>query len=191
MNWLAHLYLSDPDPAFRIGNLLPDLLPGGSLPSLPAEFQPGIAQHLRIDSFTDAHPVFRRSIQRVEPPFRRFAGILTDLFYDHFLSRDWPAYSREPLPDFTQSIYASFDQFGAQLPALACERLELMRVHDWLSSYHDLAGLTLALTRISKRFRRPVELAPAIAVLEQHYDDFQADFRAFFPELQSHVASFS
>ena len=25
MNWLAHLYLSEPTPAFRIGNLLPDL----------------------------------------------------------------------------------------------------------------------------------------------------------------------
>ncbi len=188
MNWLAHLYLSTPDPAFRIGNLLPDLLSAGELPGVPADFQPGIAQHLRIDQFTDTHPVVRRSIRRIEPPFRRFGGILTDLFFDHFLTRDWAIYSRESLPDFLGSIYASFDSYRSHLPRVAFARLDQIRTEEWLASYHDLAGLTLALTRISRRFRRPVELAPAVAVLDRHYTDFQADFRAFFPELQSHLS---
>lgn len=188
MNWLAHLYLSPPDPAFRIGNLLPDLLPSGELPALHADFQPGIAQHRRIDLFTDTHPVVRRSIQRIEPPFRRFGGILTDLFFDHILTCDWASYSREPLPDFLALVYASFDSYRSHLPSVAFERLDQIRTEEWLASYHDLAGLALALTRISRRFRRPVDLAPAVAILERHYADFQADFRAFFPELQAHLA---
>src|SRR4051794_7971427 len=113
MNWLAHLLLSDPAPAFRIGNLLPDLMPGPALAQMPAEYQGGIAQHRRIDAFTDSHPIFRRSILRVEPPQRRYAGILVDIFYDHFLSVGWAAHSRVPLREFLAEVYGSFEHHRA------------------------------------------------------------------------------
>jgi len=189
MNWLAHLYLSEPTPASRIGNLLPDFASAPELAALPSLFQQGIAQHRRIDAFTDSHPVVRRSLQRIEPPFRRFGGILCDIFYDHFLARDWESYSPEPLPDFARSVYVSFDTFSGVLPPEVCSRLAQMRTDDWLCSYRELAGISRALERTGARFRRPVPLGEALAVLEQHYDAFHADFREFFPELQSHVAS--
>jgi acyl carrier protein phosphodiesterase len=69
--------LSDPDPAARVGSLLPDLVPMNALASLPEGLQRGVAQHQRIDAFTDAHPIARQSISRFAPPFRRFGGILT------------------------------------------------------------------------------------------------------------------
>lgn len=189
MNWLAHLYLSEPSPAFRLGNLFPDLLSFPELASLPSEYQPGIEQHRRIDAFTDSHPVVRRSIQRIEPPLRRFGGILCDLFYDHFLANDWSAYSDEPLPDFARAVYASFDTLHGTLSPEALSRLKQMETDDWLCSYRELSGMARALERIGARFRRPVPLVHAIPLLEQHYDAFRADFQAFFPELRSHVAS--
>jgi acyl carrier protein phosphodiesterase len=187
MNWLAHLYLSEPDPAFRLGNLLPDLIPAQSLASLPAVFQKGIMQHRRIDAFTDSHPVVRQSIQRIEPAFRRFGGILCDIFYDHFLARDWDVYSAEPLPDFARVIYASFDQFRDSIPTDACLVLDKMRAGDWLCSYRDLAGVSGALERVGSRLRRRVPLAQTISMLKHSYDAFHSDFCAFFPELQSHA----
>ena len=188
MNWLAHLYLSENNPAFRLGNLLPDILPPPQLAPLPADFQRGIAQHRRIDAFTDAHPVVRRSIRRFEPPLRRFGGILCDVFFDHFLARDWPFYSPEPLAQFTQAVYDSFGQFREYVPPHVYARLDTMRTDDWLCSYQDLAGVARALERIGSRFRRPVDLCRSLSVLEDSYDVFHADFRAFFPDLQSHVA---
>jgi len=188
MNWLAHLYLSEPDAAFRVGNLLPDLTGVNQLATLPEMFQGGIRQHRRIDGFTDTHAMVRQSIQRVPPPLRRFGGILTDLFYDHFLSVDWPQYSATPLPAFTREVYDSFEQFRSSLPPEVNMRLELMRVHDWLGSYQTIPGLTRTLERIALRFSRPVNLAGAMPVLEQHYDLFHSDFQIFFPELRSHLA---
>src|SRR5688572_16758511 len=169
MNWLAHLYLSEANPAVRIGNLLPDILPASALVSLSPDFQRGITLHRRIDAFTDAHPVVRQSIQRFEPPFRRFGGILTDLFYDHFLARDWSTYSAEPLSRFTQGVYASFDEFRDALPAEACVRLDQMRSADWLNSYGELSGMARTLDRVGSRFQRRVELAASISVLEKNY----------------------
>jgi acyl carrier protein phosphodiesterase len=34
MNWLAHLHLSEASPAFRLGNILPDLAPAPELAHL-------------------------------------------------------------------------------------------------------------------------------------------------------------
>lgn len=189
MNWLAHLYLSEPSPAFRIGNLLPDLVSITALTALPAEYQGGIQQHRQIDAFTDAHHIFRRSIQRLGPDFRRFGGILVDMFYDHFLCRQWATYSPIPLQEFTADVYASFDQHWSHIPEEAHPHLHGMRKYNWLSSYGDLGELSQTLRRISKRFRRPVDLVPSIAILESAYPDFQADFTAFFPELVQKVSS--
>ncbi len=191
MNWLAHLYLSERNPCFLVGNLLPDLLSIGELAALPAEFQGGVRQHRRIDAFTDRHPVVRRSIGRFDNSLRRFGGILTDVFYDHILAREWESHSATPLPQFAVEVYASFDRVRPYIAQEAFERLDAMRTDDWLCGYRDLAGITRALEGISSRFRRPVDLVPAVGVLERDYDAFRADFAAFFPELRAEVAGLS
>lgn len=189
MNWLAHLYLSEPTPAFRIGNLLPDLAAVSTLAHLPAEYQRGMRQHHQIDAFTDSHPIVRRSILRVDAPFRRYAGILVDMFYDHFLARDWSAWSPVALTEFTAEIHASFAAHAAELPPEINLRLAQMKAGNWLSTYGDLPALTQTLGRIGRRFRQPVPLAEAIVVLERNYEGLRGDFNAFFPELWAHVGS--
>jgi acyl carrier protein phosphodiesterase len=188
MNWLAHLYLSEPTAAFRIGNLLPDLVSASALTDLPLEFQRGIRRHRQIDAFTDAHPIFRQSILRLGPTFRRFGGVLVDIFYDHILAREWESFAPTPLPDFAAHVYASFDAHWTEIPADAHLRLRLMREHNLLCTYRDIAGITEGLTRIGARLRRPTDLAAAVPLLERDYNLFHRDFRDFFPQLIAHVA---
>ena len=187
MNWLAHLFLSEPSPAFRIGNLLPDLARPSALSDLSSEFMRGVRQHRRIDTFTDSHPVVRRSIARVGPEFRRFGGIFVDIFYDHFLSREWATLADTPLTEFTSEIYASFESHRLEIPVEAYGALEKMKAEDWLCSYGDLHGVSTTLGRIGLRLRRPTPLARGAAILEADYAGFHADFREFFPELIEHV----
>lgn len=188
MNWLAHVLLSEPTPGFRVGNLLPDLLGAAELAALPQVFLRGIACHRRIDRFTDQHPVVRRSVRRVSPKHRRFAPILTDVFYDHFLSVSWRQHCPQPLEKFLSEIYASFDSQRDNLPPLVLGHLYRMREENWLGSYRDIAGIRLTLERISRRFRRPIQLGEAIGELESNYAALGADFTEFFPELRAHVA---
>jgi acyl carrier protein phosphodiesterase len=189
MNWLAHTLLSEPSSAFRIGNLLPDLLGPQELQGLPAEFGPGIERHRVIDAFTDSNFVVHRSIGRVGPDFRRFAGILTDIFYDHFLATDWKTYSDVPLESFVREVYAAVDALRDYIPASAFARLKRMGAEDWLGSYRQIAGVRHALRRIGGRLRKPVELADAVSVLELNYEDFRQDFVSFFPSLVAHIES--
>jgi len=187
MNWLAHLVLSEPSSAFRIGNLLPDILPWRDWQGLPAKYQAGIECHQVIDTFTDSHAIFRRSVNRIEAPFRRYAGILIDVFYDHFLARTWSRYERVPLLPFVAEFYASLSEHREELPPLAYARLLQMKAGDWLCSYRELAGVRRALAGIGTRFRKPLPLDEATIQLELHYDALQEDFAEFFPELSLHV----
>ncbi|MEY4385482.1 MAG: hypothetical protein RLY20_765 [Verrucomicrobiota bacterium] len=189
MNWLAHLNLSEASPQFRLGNMLPDMLPARELAALPPEFQPGIRCHVRIDAFTDSHPLFRQSVTRLSPRYRRFGGIIVDIFYDHFLSVNWSQHSAQPLRASVDEFYASFDVYRAEFPAALWPVLERMREQDWLGSYGDLAGVRIALNRVGKRFREPRELGACEPELENAYAGFAEDFAAFYPELKAHVAS--
>lgn len=183
MNWLAHLLLSGPSPASRIGGLLPDLASPSELKDLPPEFQAGIQLHHRIDAFTDSHPTFRASVRRLPPPLRRFGPILVDVFYDHFLASDWPLYSNLPLESFVQSVHSSFGEWHDVLPPGVRDRLAQIKNANWLCSYRELEGIALALERLGRRFRKPVDLSPGMAALQHHYLHFHHDFQAFFPEL--------
>ena len=187
MNWLAHLLLSEPSSAFRLGNLLPDLVRIGDLQGLSGEFQRGIMCHRRIDAFTDSHAIVRCSRSRVGQRFRRFSGIMVDVFYDHFLSLDWPLYSPVSLRQLTLEVYESIDTHRAQIPAMALYRLERLREGDVLCSYESVAGVRMALERIGAHLRRPVHLGASVGELETHYEALHADFSEFFPELAAHV----
>jgi acyl carrier protein phosphodiesterase len=182
MNYLAHLYLAGPEPEALLGALMGDFVKG----PLGERFPPGItralALHRRIDVFTDAHPVTAESRARVTPARRRFAGIMVDLFFDHFLARDWEQHSAEPLEAFTARVYALLDQHDAVLP----ERLRLiaprMAQFDWLGSYTRIESVHAALDGISRRLKRENRLEGAGVELEANYAALETDFRAFFPD---------
>lgn len=189
MNWLAHLYLSEPTVAFRLGNLMPDLLAQPRWQELPEPVQRGARCHQMIDAYTDAHPVVRRSIARIEAPLRRYGGILVDVFYDHLLITHWGAYASQSFPTFENEIYHAIDHAESLIPADAASRLARMRQHRWLGEYAKLEGIEQTLHRIGARLRRPQALGAGIVALERNYTEFAADFTEFFPQLLARVGS--
>jgi acyl carrier protein phosphodiesterase len=213
MNFLAHLYLAEDSPEALIGSILPDLarprdlartgqdtdkLCGRRLsvpPDMPAhpEYPPAmlraIAQHRAVDAFTDTHPIVYRSKQRLHhrPRMYRYAGILMDVFYDHFLARDWARYSQVPLPRFVARVHEAFRGHTHLMPQAMRYPVERMIAQDWLGSYATESGVEMVLRRmslrLSQRFEREVKLEPAVADLARHREALSADFQEFFPQL--------
>ncbi|PRH84083.1 DUF479 domain-containing protein [Labrys okinawensis] len=181
MNYLAHLLLSPPDAAFRVGNLLPDLLRLPQLEQFEGRYRNGIELHRRIDAFTDAHPLTRHSRQRLWPTFRRFSGVIVDVVYDHCLIQRWERYHRQPLPIFLAEVRASLPATRADLPDKAYRRIDSLT--QWLGDYETMEGVSTAMTHLGKRLRRPVEFVGLQTVLEQQQQGFLEDFDAFFPDL--------
>lgn len=138
MNYLAHLHLAPDNPAARVGNLLGDFLKPSHALHLPPALQQGMALHRRIDSHTDRHPLVMQSKSRIAPIRRRYAGILVDIFYDHFLARHWARFCSMPLADFTRRSYAELQAHRQWLPPRLLEILPRMQAEDWLLSYARL-----------------------------------------------------
>ncbi|MBD2667412.1 hypothetical protein B6N60_04012 [Richelia sinica FACHB-800] len=191
MNWLAHLFLSEPNVEMRLGNLLADIVKGGERHQLNSTIQRGINCHQIIDQFTDNHLIVKRSKQRINSNYRRFAGIIVDIFYDHFLAANWSEYTTISLDDFTTEIYTSFQNYPGYLPVIVKEVITRVKDKDLLGSYRQIAGVENSLLRISKRLslrqKKIFNLNPAIIELTSQYTEFQQDFQEFFPELHLYV----
>lgn len=185
MNYLAHLHLAEDSDEALVGNLLGDFVKGRpDRLDYPDTVRRGILLHRRVDSFTDHHPIFTASRARLEPPYRRFAGIIIDLAYDHFLARDWADYHDEPLPAFAARAYRALARHHHQLPPRLQRMAPIMSEQDWLSAYRELDNVERSLAGIARRLSRPTPLASSGEQLRRHYAGLEADFRAFMPELE-------
>ncbi|RUR83093.1 ACP phosphodiesterase [Chlorogloeopsis fritschii PCC 9212] len=191
MNWLAHLFLSECNDEIRLGNLLADLVKGSARQNLNCYLQRGIKCHQAIDVFTDSHVIVHRSKQLISSEYRRFAGILIDIFYDHFLAKNWSVYSNVPLEEFTGHIYESFQAYQGDIPTGVRKLIACMAAEDWLAGYRSLIGVEKTLERISNRllsrFNKSFDLQYAMKELTTHYNSLQNDFLEFFPELQDYA----
>ena len=96
MNYLAHLFLSGESTSILVGNFIGDAVRGNQFSTLDPNAQRGNSWHRVIDRFTDAHPVVRRSKQRAQAVTGRYASVVIDVFYDHFLARDWACHHAMP-----------------------------------------------------------------------------------------------
>lgn len=184
MNYLAHLFLARPDRGLLVGAIAADFV-RGRIENLPfsADVRSGIRLHRLIDSYTDAHPLPRRSRNRFGPERRRYAGVIVDLMYDHFLARHWERFSTEPLPVFCADTYRLLLGQQAQLPPRLATLLPRIAAEDWLGSYREYENVAFALERIGRRLSRGNGLLGVEADLRPVYAEVERDFLGFFPEL--------
>ncbi len=189
MNYLAHLCLADDTRDSLLGSLMGDFVKGPIDPSLAPELQRAIQQHRRIDSFTDGHPIVRQSKRRVSADFRRYAGILIDMFYDHLLATHWHDYRDQPLDVFTGRVYRLLELHRDSLPGPMQRTVRYMVHCDLLGSYRTVNGIHQALRGIEGRLKRPSNLSAAIVELENNREALLGDFSLFFPELIDFVRS--
>ena len=191
MNWLAHVFLSEPDVEFRLGNLLADIVKGSSRTGMSPAFLRGVQRHQAIDAFTDSHPIVRQSRTRIGSEQRRFSAVLVDVFYDHFMALHWDRYSAVSLEAFTAGFYDDIRASSVVLPEPAQAVIDRIITHDLLGGYRRVEGVERSLRRLSirlsERWHREFALEKGVSDLLLQHAQFAEDFDGFFPELQAHV----
>lgn len=194
MNYLAHLYLAEDTDESRLGNLLGDFVKGPIDNTYSPGITKGIRTHRKVDVFTDSHRKFLDSKKLISPRRRRFAGVIIDLSFDHFLAKNWAAYSDSELNSFTRSIYEMLGRNSHLLPERLALFLPRMIDEDWLGSYEKLESIAWIIDRISKRlerrFKRQNTLSGAVEEIESNYRELDRNFKDFFPELIGFVENY-
>ena len=185
MNHLAHALLAGDDEALRLGGMLGDFVRGPPDAILfPPRVIAGIRLHRAIDAYTDAHPEVLAAKLLLPPPYRRYAGILLDMWFDRCLARDFPQWSAQPLAEYSLALHALLWRQDALLPPALRRFRGYMEAHGLPAAYTDDAVFGDALGGIGQRLRRANPLASALPLLQQREAELQERFAAFFPQLR-------
>lgn len=190
MNFLAHLLLSGENEKVRIGNFIGDFVKGNKFDNYDDQIQLGIRLHREIDSFTDAHPIVLLSKTRLREKYRHYAPVIVDVYYDHFLAKNWNDFSQIDLKKFTQKFYETIASYSTVVPEAVNNMMVYMREQNWLYNYQFIDGLDRALTGMSQRTKFDSKMEMAAESLKENYADFENEFNLFFPELQEHAQSY-
>ena len=183
MNFLAYGFLSGKSAPMLVGNFMGDFVKGNQFDRYPPEIAEGIILHRKIDEFTDTHPVVSRSKNRIRDKYRHYAGVIIDIFYDHFLACNWQHYSNEPLEEFCQYMYGIIKDYNEILPEEARQMIPWMVNHNWLLNYATIEGIDRSLKGLSRRTTFDSGMENAADDLKDNYGDLELDFKEFFPDL--------
>ena len=187
MNLLAHALLAGADDDVRFGSLIGDFVRGRIDPALPPNVRAGIALHRSVDGYTDAHAEVAAARRLFAPPFRRYAGILLDVWFDHLLARDWSRWGAGPLTTFSDDVRALLDRRADEVPPRMRRFVEYLRRNDLPARYRERPMIADVFGGLSQRLSRENPLARALPVVEAQADALEADFAAFFPDLLAYA----
>lgn len=188
MNHLAHALLSGPEEALQLGGWLGDFVRGRIDATLPNGVQRGIALHRAIDTFTDTHVDIRRARGLFEPPYRRYAGILVDIWFDHLLARDFRRWSATPLQPFGEASQQLLTDNHALLPESLRRFNRYMHARNLPAAYADREMISEVLAGVSARFKRENPLAQGLIEISRLEHELADVFAGFFPQLVSFAA---
>lgn len=189
MNYLAHIYLSGDSEEIKLGNFIGDFVKGNRHQQFPEKVARGIILHRNIDTFTDQHATVKECIKLLRPGYGKYAGIIADVFFDHFLASNWSNYSVYSLRHFAKNAHAVFLSNFFSLPLPVKQFLPFLIQHKRLESYANRENLFHVLEIMSRRTSLPANSGWAMQILHQEYEQFETLFLSFFPEMIDFVES--
>ncbi len=184
MNYLAHVYLSGTNDLLKIGNFMADSIKGNDYEKFDSEIKKGILLHRHIDSFTDSHPIYRKSKHRLHEKYGHYSGVIMDILYDHFLAKNWGKFSDEKLEDYANGFYqllqSNYDILTERIKGM----MPYMIARNWFVSYATIAGLEMILFQMDYKTKHRANMQEAIVELQEFYAEFKSEFFQFFEELE-------
>lgn len=183
VNFLAHIYVSFNDEEVALGNFFADHIRGNAFGHFPEKIQKGIRLHRAIDTFTDSHPIVKQSSKRLHKNHSHYSRVIVDIFYDHFLAKNWQRYSPVALESYVADFYRVLLKNYTLLPPLTKQVLPAMIADNWLLNYRYITGVYKTLKGMDQRTKNNSKMYRAVLDLKQHYRTFEHEFLTFFGEL--------
>ena len=188
MNYLAHLFFSDPEPLAWAGSLMGDFVKGSLDSNLPPQLSRHIKLHRRIDTYTRDSQPFQASRRRIDPRFRHGRSVMVDVFYDHLLASQWGSYHPQPLAEFSMQVYAGLNEVFEQLSPGLQRILPHMSERNWLLSYREERVVQRVLQRLEERIGHRLPLAEGYPELNRVRSGLESDFAQFMAEAAPFVS---
>jgi acyl carrier protein phosphodiesterase len=187
MNYLAHIFLSGIDEEVIIGNFIGDYVKGKDYNKFKPGVKKGILLHRRIDTFTDKHKIISQSKSYFASRYHKYAGIIIDILYDHFLVLNWNRFSPETLEAFKENVFDYLKKNYAILPERVQFFVPSFIKNDWIGVYSTVEGIIMVLSRMSMRTTLPDHSEFAREVIHKYYIQLESEFLIYFPDIIKYV----
>lgn len=187
MNFLAHIYLSGENEKLMVGNFIGDYVKGKRYGDFPETIKDGILLHRQIDYFTDCHSNFREAKKLLVPVYGLYSGIIIDLFYDHFLAKNWNNYSDVSLRQFSKWTHAVLLSNFFHLPQRVQGFLPFLIQNRRLESYATSDGILKSLEIMSRYTSLPEHSKKAINIMDSNKKFFEDNFSGFIKDMVDFV----
>lgn len=190
MNYLAHMFLSCRDESLLIGNFISDFISNKEKSQFNADIQKGIELHRQIDTFTDTHEQVYQANDLIRASQEKYTPVVTDIFFDHFLIKNWDLYTHIQLSEFTRQTYDLMNKYMETYPDTLKSLVPLMINDDFLMSCKNEVRLRKTFQRVANRAKFPNHFDRAYDDLMQHYEALERHFKVFFPELMQMTSNY-
>jgi len=189
MNFLAHIYLSGDSDDVLAGNFIGDFVKGRTYLKYPENIRTGILLHRKIDEFTDNHMATRECKSYVNEKYNKYAGVVVDIFYDHFLATHWKNYSSIPLDEYSQKKYKILGKYFEIFPKEVQHFFPNFLKRNWLQAYTTIEGIRSVLERMANWTTIPDFSAFAMEKLKENHTELRDLFFEFFSDIRNYVST--
>ena len=187
MNWLAHLFLSEGNTDFQVGNILADPLKAKPWENSSENIKKGMKTHLLIDSFSDKDEHFKISKNRLKEK-GLLRGIVIDFTYDYLLTKNWDKFSTIELDKFKNEFYkSSLNQKYPDFPLQILNNIKNRKLLDFDCFNNLEKALKRVDMRVSSRISKRDSAISYLPLIEKNIDGLEKDFLIFFPKLCNEV----
>jgi acyl carrier protein phosphodiesterase len=155
------------------------------LENYPKKVQLGIQLHRAIDTYTDSHPLVKQVQSFLIPRFGHYSRVISDVFFDYFLAKNWKNYSNADLEQFSLDCYRTLSTSPIDLPESFRRMFHWMQAQNWLYAYREEAGIQAALDGLSRRARFDSKMNESTQVLWEKEEEIEALFFVFFQDLET------
>ena len=183
MNFLAHSLFGFNNAALIAGQFCGDFVRGSDLSHLPDGVERGVRFHRFLDRFTDTHQVLEPTRGLIDQVPRRFAGIVVDVMFDHYLANRWTQVCDVSLDEHAKTVISALRSHEAHLPASLNRFTGLLEKENILQNNIHLPAVQYTLSRIAKRSDKFAVLALSQDQLEPLSRRLKQPFDDFYPEL--------
>ena len=138
---------------------------------LPDELKEGVVLHRIIDKISDRNENFLNEL--LTEKFGIFKGIVSDMYIDHFLSKNFDSLFNDNLNNIENKILCNIKISEKFFPDNFKRTFQWLRSEKVMSSYQNINFLERAFYGISQRVRKGEILKSSIIELQKNYNLFE------------------
>ena len=138
---------------------------------LPDELKEGIVLHRIIDKISDRNENFLNEL--LTEKFGIFKGIVSDMYIDHFLSKNFDSLFNDNLNNIENKILYNIKISEKFFPDNFKRTFQWLKSEKVMSSYQNINFLERVFYGISQRVRKGEILKSSIIELQKNYNLFE------------------